>query len=194
MKQLVLFVSPFLFLFNNFDTPLFSAENQTNISTQQVIEIIGSIALQKVNWDWKTALSEWQIKFSRGRIDELGVADLKEKVIEISVRKGQSPDQVALHIPHEICHAFDSKYMTDKLRREWLIARGFSLSTVWFPCDRCNDYMFGAGDFAESCSWTTQGPGSAFTTKLPQIGPPPNKAQQDLIRRWIIELPKKAKE
>jgi hypothetical protein len=112
---------------------------------------------------------------------------------------------VAGAIAHELAHAFDEKYLTPALRSKWLAVRGLPPDTPWYsPVGRLSsDYLSGAGDFAESVSWTLQGPAAGFRSCLglrltegqkQRIaigchGLPPNKAQQALIRQWLAELP-----
>jgi hypothetical protein len=112
---------------------------------------------------------------------------------------------VAGIIVHELAHAFDKKYFTPVLRSKWLAARGLPSDTPWyFPVGRLgSDYFSGAGDFAESVSWTLQGPEAGFhsclglylTERQKQLiargcrGLPPNQAQQALIRQWLAKLP-----
>jgi hypothetical protein len=112
---------------------------------------------------------------------------------------------VAGTIAHELAHAFDKKYLTPALRGKWLAARGLPPDTPWyFPVGHLSsDYLSGAGDFAESVSWTLQGPVAGFRSCLGLPlnneqkklvargcrGLPPNKAQQALIRQWLAELP-----
>jgi hypothetical protein len=75
--------------------------------------------------------------------------------------------------------------MTNLMREEWLRARKLPLTTLWYPYDGCSDYSSGAGDLAESSSWTFQGPDAGFLSKL---GPPPNEEQQELIRKWFSQV------
>src|ERR1019366_10111655 len=99
------------------------------------------------------------------------------------IRHDQTPQEVAATLAHEFAHAFDRLYLTPDLRAQWLAARGLSTNTPWYPpCRGCSDYHFGAGDFAESVSWTLQGSVMKFRSRL---GPPPNISQQALIQQWV---------
>ncbi|MDO8558135.1 MAG: hypothetical protein Q7S09_03020 [bacterium] len=157
---------------------------------------VGRQALWLVNWDWKLALGGWTVRFHPGRLDVLGITTLDESRVDIWVRRKQSPESVAGTIVHELAHAFDHKYLTFDMRKAWIAARNLPPDTRWYTpcsgcrdrglCDDCADYHFGSGDFAECVSWTLQGPAYEFQSLL---GPPPNEAQQALIRQWLTELP-----
>jgi hypothetical protein len=158
---------------------------------------VGHQALRQVNWDWRAALDryDWIVRFHPGRRNLLteenstiiGIAAMKECRIDIWVYPSRSPKKVAATIVHELAHAFDYDYLTPDLRKAWLAARNLPPNTPWWtPCPHCDDYRFGAGDFAECVKWTLQGPSDKFRSLL---GPPPNEAQQALIREWLAELP-----
>ncbi len=148
-------------------------------------EHVGQEALKKVNWDWWPILPEWKIKFYQGRPNLLGLCDPKRRTIDIWIRPSQSPEVVAATIVHELAHSFDIQFLTAEMRREWLTLRKLPPDTPWYPPSlsrTCPDYLFGAGDFAESVSWTLQGPGKKFRSRL---GPPPDNEQQSLIGKWL---------
>ena len=168
-------------------------------------EQIGRRALRQVNWDWKPALDDWSIQFGPGRPGYHGLTEPNTHRITIWIRPADSPESVAGTIVHELAHAFDEKYLTPALRSKWIAARSLPPDTPWyFPVGNLStDYLSGAGDFAESVSWTLQGPKVGFRSclglrlneKQKKLiangcqGPPPNEAQQALIRQWLVELP-----
>jgi hypothetical protein len=175
-------------------------------------EIVGQEALVLIEWDskWQGILEPWKITFAPGRRHYVGEADPRPKarVITIWVRPEHTPENVADILLHEVAHAFDSKYLTPSLRKEWLIARGFPADTPWVAKKNMStDYLSGAGDFAESLVWTL-GSKTDFKSCLGLTlsarelksapngctGLPPNEAQQTLIKRWLVELPKKGGE
>jgi hypothetical protein len=142
-------------------------------------------ALEKVNWDWRPILPEWKIRFHPGRPNLLGLCDSRRRTIDIWIRSSQSTEAVAATLVHELAHGFDVEFLTDEMRREWLAIRRLPPDTPWYPSTlsrNCPDYLFGAGDFAESVSWTLQGPGVKFRSRL---GPPPNDEQRSLIWKWL---------
>jgi hypothetical protein len=161
-------------------------------------EQVGRQALRQVNWDWRAALDRcnWIVRFHPGRHDLLteenstiiGITTLPECRIDIWIYPARSSKKVAATIVHELAHAFDYDYLTSDLRKAWLVARNLSPSTPWWPpCPHCDDYRFGAGDFAECVKWTLQGSTDKFRSLL---GPLPNETQQALIRKWLAELPR----
>ena len=166
---------------------------------------LGDRALQQVNWDWKPALPGWKIRFSPEPSGYLGLAEKELQRITIWISPDYSQEAVAGTIAHELAHAFDWKYLTPALHREWIRARGLPPDTPWdHSVGRLgSDYLSGAGDFAESVSWTLQGPSAGFRSCLGLRltkqqrrrvahgcdGTRPNEAQQALIRQWLAELP-----
>jgi hypothetical protein len=175
-------------------------------------EIVGlkALGLIEFNSKWQGILKPWKITFAPGRRHYVGMADPRPNVraITVWVRPEHTPEDVADILLHELAHAIDWKYLTPALRNKWLIARGFPPSTQWFAeSERSTDYLSGAGDFAESVAWTF-GSKTDFKSCLGLTlsaaekksapngcaGLPPNEAQQTLIKRWLVELPKKGGE
>lgn len=168
-------------------------------------EQIGHQALQQVNWDWRLILNEWIIEFGPGRPGYHGITNVITRRIMIWIRPSESPESVAGTIVHEVAHAFDVKYLTPSLRNDWLVVRHLPPNTPWYSPvgNLSSDYLSGAGDFAESVSWTLQGQVAGFRSCLGLSlnnaqkqriaagchGLSPNKAQQTLIRQWLAELP-----
>jgi hypothetical protein len=171
-------------------------------------EQVGRQALRRVNWNWRVALGDWSIQFGPGQSGKNGLTDKKVHLITVWIRSSDSLESIAGTIVHELAHAFDWKYLTPGLRSKWLATRGLPPDTPWyFPVGQLrSDYLSGAGDFAESVSWTLQGPEAGFRSclglRLTELqkkhiargcqGLPPNKTQQALIRRWLVELPRAA--
>jgi hypothetical protein len=162
----------------------FSSTASPDESKQLSPEEVGAVALSKVKLDWRPA--GWMIEFRCGIEGYLGMSFEAPKKIFVWIRPEHSSAQVAGTLVHEFAHVFDWLYMTDEMHAEWLRARNLPADTLWFPsCRGCSDYIFGAGDFAESVARTFQGPGIEFRGKL---GPPPNEEQQQLIRRWFSQV------
>ena len=163
--------------------PLYRANSQeTNLKQISEYERVGSAALQQLQGDWTSVWARCQISFGPGRPGYLGASDPKTDRIDIWIRPGQTPSQVAATIAHELGHMFDFLYMTPERRAQWYAMRNIPVNKPWYPCDMCSDYLLGAGDFAESVRWTFQGQSAKFMSKL---GPPPTSEQQALIRRWF---------
>ncbi len=150
-------------------------------------QLAGEQALREVKWDWRPP-SDWDTTFEPGREKYLGGTNLDKKIITVWVRPEQSPKQLASTLVHEYAHVFAKLYMTESLRREWLLARGLPLETRWNAEVGEEDYSLGEGDFAESLVWTVQGYSYDSSLKVP-----PNSEQQELIRKWLRELPKKGR-
>jgi len=141
---------------------------------------LATLAQREVCLKWRPV--GWKIQFYPGKIGYLGMANGDEKKIYIWIRKEFSPKQVAGTIVHELAHAYDFLFMTTQLRTEWLKVRGLPTDTPWLPCGGCTDNKSGAGDFAESVSWTFQGKEGGFKSRL---GLPPNAKQQAFIRKLL---------
>lgn len=185
--------------------PAPKAERLRHASPAPVWEQVGDKALLKVNWDWRTVLDGWDVRFGPARPGYNGLTEIGIHRITIWIRPAESLDSVTGIIVHELAHAFDDRYLTPALRSKWIAARGLPPDTPWyFPVGRLgSDYLSGAGDFAESASWTLQGPKAGFHSCLGlrlderqrQLiargcrGLPPNKTQQALILQWLAELP-----
>ena len=154
----------------------------------QSSEQMGTRALSEVNWDWKPDLGSWNIRFRPQWPGHLASINLPARRITVWVRPKHSTERIAATIVHELAHAFDHDYLNSDLRKAWLAARNLPRSTPWYPSSVAyDDYSSGAGDFAECVSWTLQGPADTFRSRL---GPPPDGAQQKLIRDWLTSLPK----
>lgn len=147
---------------------------------------IGNLATEEMHLDWRP--EGWKdIEFAPGRIGYLGMTYVEKKEISVWIRPEHSPMEVAATMVHELAHVFDVLYLTPELRARWISARNLPADTPWsLPCNRCSDFAVGAGDFAESVSFTFQGPNTRFNSKL---GPPPDDEQQKLIRSWLNTLP-----
>ncbi len=152
---------------------------------------LGNLATKEVRLVWRP--EGWkEVIFAPGRKGYLGMTNPGEaKSITIWIRPEHSPSQVAATMVHELAHAFDYTYLTPELRAKWLSVRNLSPYTPWYPESRHTDFSTGAGDFAESVSFTLQGPNSRFKSKL---GPPPNEEQQELLQSWLEKLPKLQKQ
>lgn len=148
--------------------------------------IVGHQALGRITWDWRPLFPDWKILFGEWRrgYRYAGLCEHDKRRIDIWIWQYQSPRSVSKVIVHELAHAFDRKFLTPEMRQEWLTVRKIPHARWSRGCDFCNDDASGAGDFAESVSWTLQGPGAIFKSKL---GHPPNEGQRALIKKWLRE-------
>lgn len=173
---------------------------------QSAWEQVGDQAISMVNWNWKPVLPGWSIQLGSEVPGYRGLASRKLRLIMVWVRPNDSPEMVAGTVVHELAHAFDWEYLTPALREEWIKTRGLPPDTPWYSPSGIlqSDFLYGAGDFAEAVAWTLQGPAVGFrsclglqldeTEKRRVVlgcnGPPPSEAAQELVRRWLEELPK----
>jgi hypothetical protein len=139
---------------------------------------VAAAALQLVRFDWIARLPGWQMRFMDGRKGVRGLTFPDSRRIEVYVRSGDTPEELAHVIAHELGHAVDVTYLDDPQRAVWLSARGLGRGTIWFPGQSgVSDFATGAGDFAESFAWV-HGPVGHWSGEL---GPPPTLVQAGLI-------------
>jgi len=121
------------------------------LGTQQTITSsfatgIGAQAESTIDYDFRSALSDWQIGFADDHPDFLGVTLSEEKVITVHVQPGASVETIAAVLMHEVGHA----EMRD-------------MPATWWPGNGLSDFAVGAGDFAEAVSAVTTGSASGST-------------------------------
>lgn len=112
----------------------------------------GAAALELIDYAWGDELPDWTIEFQGHRQGRLGYAFFAEKRIEIYVRPGQSPQDVAQVIAHELGHAIDITLFETEDRHVWLAARNLSDAAWWPTPGAQSDFESGAGDWAEAFS------------------------------------------
>jgi hypothetical protein len=153
------------------------------VLTENTYANVGQKALKVIEWDWQSRLPDWTIRFGGKRSGFLAMSNSDIRVIDVWIRKDQTLKEIASIIVHEASHAYEKRYFTDEMRKTWMKIRSMPVKTQWSPsCILCSDYKYGVGDLAESISWTLLSPETGFKSKL---GPPPNKAQQTVIRQWL---------
>ncbi len=136
---------------------------------------VRTAALARVTYPWADRLHGWTIEFLPERDGYLGVTWSKTHRVEIYVRIGESMDDVAFTLAHELGHAVDLTYLNSDDRAAWLKARGAS-GTPWWTDSGASDYAVGAGDFAEAFAvWQIGG------TSLSTVAEQPDLAQLDLL-------------
>lgn len=132
-------------------------------------------ALALVAYPW--ARLGYEIVFEPARSGVRARVLLRERRVEVYVRRTDSVQQTAFDLAHELAHAFDFERGTAALRARWQQARGIDVARPWFGCNACSDLATPAGDFAESfAAWLV--PGGDFQSRL---GPRPDEAQRALL-------------
>jgi len=131
---------------------------------------VGQLALTRIAYPWPQL--GWTVQFLPARTGYRGMAWPADRRIDVFVRDGQSLDEVAYVIAHELGHAVDLTHGTDERRTAWRQLRGMPAGAGWWACDACTDYATGAGDFAEVFAVSQLGP----VDYRSEIGPPPDAA------------------
>lgn len=145
----------------------------TTVSTEPLPheQAIGNEALALISYPWRTALPGWRIDFLPGKAGYLGGTLTNEQRIEIYVREGQSPHEIAFTLAHELGHAVDLTYLTDAERQTWKVTRGISTSTPWWAGSGVSDYASGSGDWAEAFAvWQVGGTSETRIAGQPTAG------------------------
>ena len=120
---------------------------------------IGAAAEASVEYDFRSALSGWQIGFADDHPDFLGVTLSEAKSITVHVEPDATVDEVAAVLMHEVGHAIDLERLTDAERAEWIRMR--NMPATWWPGNGLSDFAVGAGDFAEAVAAVTTGSASS---------------------------------
>lgn len=131
-----------------------------------------------VRYDWAARLPGWRVRFLDARRGVRGLTFSDQRLIEIYVRPGDSPQRVAHVLAHELGHAVDLTLLSALDRELWRRGRGHGPGAVWYPsAPGQSDFATGAGDFAEAFAWL-HGPGGQWSGEL---GPPPSASQALLM-------------
>ena len=107
-------------------------------------------ALRLVRLDIDSTFSGWTIEFKAPRTGYLGLTLVKQRKVEIYLRRGRSVEGIAHDLAHELGHVADVTYNDNETRSAYLTKRGLSETTPWWTCNSCGDLQVGAGDFAET--------------------------------------------
>ncbi len=105
-------------------------------------------ALALVGLDLEATFPGWSVEFRNGVDGFHGMTFALDKRIEIYVQPGDTADELAGVIAHELGHAFDLTYLDDTQRIDWMNQRG--ITTQWWVGNGVNDFAAGQGDFAET--------------------------------------------
>jgi hypothetical protein len=167
--------------------PDFATDTTTDVSINPVPE--PSVPPPALQHDRKQAILSlihypWEelgfnISFLGSRFGYRAMTLTARRRIEVYLRPGESEEQQAYDLAHELGHAFDLKYNDDARRRKWRELRGIKISAPWFGCDACPDYATPAGDFAETFAFLLLGPGNfhSLIAPLPLIDRVPELAE-----------------
>lgn len=128
----------------------------------------GLATLGTLDYPWQEL--GWTILFLGPRAGLQGMTYPHEQRIELYVRPGQSADDLAVVVAHELGHAVDVTFNDSTRRERWRDLRALPDDMPWFGCDGCTDYATPAGDFAEVFAWwLTEG-----RDYRSELGPPPD--------------------
>lgn len=142
---------------------------------------IGLAAEAMLPFEWRNTLPGWEVRYRGSNSSFRGLTFPYDKVVEIYVRSGDTPESTAGILAHELGHAIDVTHFGAGDRDDWLNARSI-LSSPWWPSAYANDFQTGAGDFAESFAyWAVGDPSSS------EIGGNPSAAQLDVLRSLVTD-------
>jgi hypothetical protein len=139
-------------------------------------EVTPAAVLSALGFDPARYAPAWTINWAPGRPDIRGVADPNSRTITIYLRDGLSAANMAYVLAHELGHAVNYDRFPSG-SAEWMAARG--LTGPWYN-GTYGDTATPAGDWAEAFAWTVTG--GATGEWYGQLGPPPDAAQQALVR------------
>lgn len=136
----------------------------------------GRDALAQISYQWQARLPGWTIVFKPEKSGYRGLTLVREKRVEVYVRRNPGSVSTAHVLAHEIGHAVDVSRLNSADRAQWLAGRGLQPSTRWFPNSGAEDFASGAGDFAEAfANWQIGTPTNS------RLAGQPTAAQRALV-------------
>ncbi len=148
------------------------------------IEGLGTAALDQITFAWQDGLPGWTLEFVSGEGSVAGYTWSFEKRIEVFVRPGATPNELARILAHELGHAVDLTMNTSEERTRWLEARN-AAGAQWWPKSGAADFSSGAGDFAEAFAALLVGDADYRG----ELAPPPTAEQLALLRALASDAP-----
>lgn len=131
----------------------------------------GNAALAMIQFPWQDL--GYRISFLGRRPGFRALTFVDEHRIEVYVKTGDAPSELAFDLAHEFGHVVDLKFNDQARRRRWMELRGIDPDTAWFGASACSDFNTPAGDFAETFAYLLLGPGSYHS----RMAPPPTPEQ-----------------
>lgn len=119
---------------------------------------VAAEALARIWYPWQRLLPEWSVRFLGRQPGFLGRTIWPDRVIEIYVRPGQDPHDVAFAVAHELGHAVDLEHLDPTTRAQWRAGRSLPGGLDWFGASDANDFATPAGDWAECFAAWQLGP------------------------------------
>lgn len=127
----------------------------------------------------ESVVPDWTIEYLPERAGFRGLTFRDSQTIEVYVRAGDTPQEVAGILAHEVGHAIDLSYLDDEDRWQWLQTRGIE-DAPWWLTAYASDFHTGAGDFAEAYAlWAVGDPSTSVAAG------PPTAAQLDVLASII---------
>lgn len=142
----------------------------------------GRAALASLDWPWQEV--GFAVEFAPYRGRYLGLTDARTRTITIFVKRGQSEGDLRTTIAHELGHALDAVTGTEEVHRAYREVRGIDPDVPWYPCNRCDDLMSPAGDFAETFARWLVGPDHVRRT----LAPAPDDEQLRALDYFFVPL------
>lgn len=147
------------------DAPTDASQTEVRVTAaSEDLDARGAEALALIAFDWELFLPGWTISFEPPREGLRGLTYTSDARIEVLVRDGETPWEIARVVAHELGHAIDLARNEVVDRRLWRAARGIDPDIPWWPQSGVADFASGAGDFAEcAATWMV---GSATLSQL----------------------------
>jgi hypothetical protein len=164
------------------DPPAPSQASSTSQAEPSLAEIEQAV-LARISYDIDRWLPGWTIEFKAPVDGYRGMTYSAERRIEIYTRPGETIEETAHTLAHELGHAVDVTYNDDDDRLRWRAARGIDADHPWFVSDGLTDFGVGAGDFADCFAYWQMG-GYRMYSELAGV---PNQQQLNLLAEFSFD-------